>query len=135
VVLGLPQPAIGRDYLAGYAAQAHPLVTSAENGGWLNVTAVTGAALLTASVIVSGGGSSSAWLAAPGRGDQLRAVLDVVLEFTEQGRCRFVRRSFGRGVVAGGGWVSSPHLPTGVRGRVCVLAHHSAACPPATGGG
>jgi hypothetical protein len=59
----------------------------------------------------------------------------VVLEFTKQGRCRFVRRSFGRGVVAGGGWVASPHLPTAAPGRVCLLAHKLRLVRPATGGG
>lgn len=53
-IAAFAQPAIGRDYLAGHAAQARLLVNSAVNGGWLNATAGTGVVLLTASVVVFG---------------------------------------------------------------------------------
>src|SRR5712691_11385998 len=51
-IAAFAQPAIGRDYLAGHTAQARLLVTSAVNGGWLNVTGITGGILLAASAIV-----------------------------------------------------------------------------------
>jgi hypothetical protein len=53
-IAAFAQPAIGRDYLAGHTAQSRLLVHTAVNGGWLNVTAITGAVLLAVSVIVAG---------------------------------------------------------------------------------
>jgi hypothetical protein len=53
-IAAFAQPAIGRDYLAGHTAQARLLVSTAVNGGWLNVTAVTSGVLLTVSVVVAG---------------------------------------------------------------------------------
>jgi hypothetical protein len=53
-VAAFAQPAIGRDYLAGHTAQARLLVSTAVNGGWLNVTGITGGVLLAASAVVAG---------------------------------------------------------------------------------
>lgn len=53
-IAALAQPAIGRDYLAGHTAQAHLLVRTVVNGGWLNLTAITSGVLLAASVVVAG---------------------------------------------------------------------------------
>jgi hypothetical protein len=53
-IAAFAQPAIGRDYLAGHAAQARLLVGTVVNGGWLNVTGVTAGVLLTASGVVAG---------------------------------------------------------------------------------
>jgi hypothetical protein len=53
-IAAFAQPAIGRDYLAGHTAQARLLVSTAVNGGWLNVTGVTAGVLLTVSVVVAG---------------------------------------------------------------------------------
>jgi len=53
-IAAFAQPAIGHDYLAGHTAQARLLVDTAVNAGWLNVTAVTGGALLIVSVVVAG---------------------------------------------------------------------------------
>jgi hypothetical protein len=52
-IAAFAQPAIGRDYLAGHTAQARLLVSTAETGGWLNVTAITRGVLLAASVVVA----------------------------------------------------------------------------------
>ena len=53
-IAAFAQPAIGRDYLAGHTAQARLLVHTAVNGGWLNVTGITGGVLLAASGVVAG---------------------------------------------------------------------------------
>jgi hypothetical protein len=53
-IAAFAQPAIGRLYLAGHTAQARLLASTVVNGGWLNVTAITGGVLLTTSVVVAG---------------------------------------------------------------------------------
>ena len=53
-VAAFAQPAIGRDYLAGHTAQAHLLVNTVVNGGWLNATAIPSGLLLAASVVIAG---------------------------------------------------------------------------------
>jgi hypothetical protein len=53
-IAAFAQPAIGRDYLAGHPAQARLLVSTAVNGGWLNVTGITVGVLLTAFAITAG---------------------------------------------------------------------------------
>ena len=79
-IAAFAQPAIGRDYLAGHTAQARLLVDTAVNGGWLNVTAVTGGVLLAASVVVAGVGvaRTGSLPAAAGIGFAVSMVLFVI---------------------------------------------------------
>jgi hypothetical protein len=53
-IAAFAQPAIGRDYLAGHAAQARAMYYAAAQGNWLVATAFTGAALLAVSLVIFG---------------------------------------------------------------------------------
>jgi hypothetical protein len=53
-IAAFAQPAIGRDDLAGHATAAHAMYYAAAQGNWLVITAVTGAALLAASLVIFG---------------------------------------------------------------------------------
>lgn len=53
-IAAFAQPAIGRDYLAGHTAAAHAMYYAAAQGNWLVATAITGAALLAASLVIVG---------------------------------------------------------------------------------
>jgi hypothetical protein len=53
-IAAFAQPAIGRLYLTGHTALARVMYDGAAQGGWLEVTGITGVVLLTASLIVFG---------------------------------------------------------------------------------
>jgi hypothetical protein len=53
-IAAFAQPAIGRLYQAGHPALAHVMYDGAAQGAWLVATGVTGAVLLSASLIVFG---------------------------------------------------------------------------------
>jgi hypothetical protein len=53
-IAAFAQPAIGRDYLAGHTTAAHEMYYAAAQGTWLVATAVTGTALMAASLVIFG---------------------------------------------------------------------------------
>ena len=53
-IAAFAQPAIGRDYLAGHTTAARAMYYAAAQGAWLVATAVTGAALMAASLVIFG---------------------------------------------------------------------------------
>ena len=53
-IAAFAQPAIGRDYLAGHTSAARAMYYAAAQGNWLVATALTGAALVAASLVIFG---------------------------------------------------------------------------------
>jgi hypothetical protein len=53
-IAAFAQPAIGRDYLVGHTTAAHAMYDAAAQGAWLVATALTGAALVAASLVIFG---------------------------------------------------------------------------------
>jgi len=53
-IAAFAQPAIGRDYLAGHTTAARAMYYAAAQGNWLVATALTGAALVAASLVIFG---------------------------------------------------------------------------------